>query len=80
MNSKKYISILKKKVKELENLYPNGITWQQDGSPVHKSKEFLQYLKDSDIVLLNFPPYSPDISPIENIWGWLKHEVSNDQP
>lgn len=29
---------------------------------------------------LSWPGYSPDISPIENIWGWLKGEVSRDQP
>ena len=31
-------------------------------------------------VLWEFPSYSPDISPIEHIWGWLKNEVNKDMP
>ena len=29
---------------------------------------------------LEFPPYSPDLSPIENIWDWLKNEVTREMP
>ena len=27
-----------------------------------------------------WPSYSPDLSPIENIWGWLKVQVNKDLP
>ena len=26
------------------------------------------------------PWYSPDVSLIENVWGWLKHQVNKDLP
>ena len=27
-----------------------------------------------------WPSYSPDLSPIENIWGWLKVQMNKDLP
>ena len=29
---------------------------------------------------IEWPGQSPDLSPIENIWGWLKNEVNKDMP
>jgi len=29
---------------------------------------------------IEWPSYSPDISPIENVWGWLKDKVARDCP
>ena len=26
------------------------------------------------------PSYSPALSPIENVWGWLKNQVNKDLP
>ena len=30
--------------------------------------------------ILDWPPYSPDLNPIENIWSWLKVQVSREIP
>lgn len=29
---------------------------------------------------IKWPAYSPDLSPIENIWAWLKQKVNKDRP
>ena len=29
---------------------------------------------------MHFPPYSPDLNPIENIWALLKHNVGKRGP
>ena len=64
----------------MERLYPEGFFFQQDGNPCHKSKESMKYINENFDNLLYWPPYSPDVSPIENIWAWLKEEVAKDQP
>ena len=54
--------------------------WQQDGSGVHRAGEVWTFIRNKMPDYVQWPPYSPDLSPIENIWGWLKHQVSKDRP
>ena len=30
--------------------------------------------------MIDWPANSPDLSPIENLWSWLKHEVERKRP
>ncbi|KAL4500837.1 hypothetical protein ABPG72_020071 [Tetrahymena utriculariae] len=41
----------------------------------HVSKATLDWLSENGIETLQFPPYSPDLSIIENIFGILKKEI-----
>ena len=38
------------------------------------------WLESKSIKTLDWPPYSPDLNPIENLWGWLKGEVMKNNP
>ena len=29
------------------------------------------------VTVLDWPPYSPDLNPIENLWAYLSHRVSS---
>lgn len=54
---------------------------QQDGDPTHKVmaqiiKEFNTSSGNQVTLLENWPPNSPDLSPIENVWGWVDAEVA----
>lgn len=53
-----------------------------DNAPSHKSKEIKAYLSQQDknnppIWLENIPPYSPELNPIEQLWGYLKKRLTN---
>ena len=41
----KYCSIMKKKIRELKTLYPEGFFWQQNGSGVHRSNLTADFIK-----------------------------------
>jgi hypothetical protein len=55
--------------------------FQQDNDPAHKLASI--YLKTwnnkhgSSVQLLqNWPPNSPDLNPIENVWGWMEAKIN----
>lgn len=53
---------------------------QQDNCPIHVSKQSRNYFEKSKIELLPWPPYSPDLNIIENIWSILSTLVYKAGP
>ena len=47
----------------------------QDGAPAHSARNTKQYLKRKRIRELKWPPKSPDLNPIENLWGIVKAKM-----
>ena len=45
--------------------------FMQDGAKPHTAKSTSAFLQSHQIRLIPFPPNSPDLNPIENVWGWL---------
>ena len=55
--------------------------FQQDGDPAHSAvkpvmRTFNQYSGNHVTLLDNWPPNSPDLSPIENVWGYVDAQVA----
>ena len=52
-----------------------GHVFQQDNFPVHTTGHVQNYLHRKEANVLPWPPASPDLSPIENLWALLKREI-----
>lgn len=75
-NQKETISFLEK----IRNFYQGlKILLIWDNAPWHKGKEIRQYLKGKrGLELMNFPPYSPEFNPQEQVWKRARQEVSHN--
>jgi transposase len=54
--------------------------FMHDNAPPHKAKSTMDWLATNNIIALPWPPYSPDINPIENVWGKMKNVIRKELP
>jgi transposase len=47
----------------------------QDNDPKHSSREIRSWLHNNGVSCLDFPPYSPDLNPMENLWNDIARRV-----
>jgi len=78
LNAFLYEQILKAHVNEMRNIYPRGFYFQQDKLSSHVAVK--NWIVGQGLRLLDFPTYSPDLAPIERLWGLLKQAVAADGP
>jgi transposase len=78
MNADQYVEILENHL--LPSMEESGIPledliFQQDNDPKHTSRTANKWMEDHEITVLDWPPNSPDVNPIEHLWGHIKKKL-----
>lgn len=75
LNGEKYVELLEDNFIDVYKDSGVGSIFMQDNAPSHKTTHVMNYLSMEQVSVLEWPPQSPDLNPIENIWAVLKSKL-----
>jgi transposase len=52
----------------------------QDRAPGHAAADILEDLRERGIIVIFWPPFSPDLNPIEKVWHLMKNYLQDNYP
>lgn len=61
---------------DLNNTFGRWWVWQQDNAPAHHSHVTQNFLSEKVPRSVEWPAKSPDLSPIEQVWDYMKDKIA----
>jgi hypothetical protein len=85
VNARKYVDTvlernLLQSAEDIFKVQHPEFVFQQDGAPCHTAKLCKDWFQEHDISVMDWPGYSPNLNPIENLWSRLKRLISAKRP
>ena len=75
--ARKYRDLLQE---HLGTVLDHDSIFMQDNASIHTAHIVREWLDEHAIQVMDWPPYSPDLNPIENIWALLKQKIYELRP
>lgn len=72
-----YIRVLEENIL---NCFSPGMTFMKDNARIHTAKKINAWIEENAIPQLEWPPYSPDLNPIEHVWAKMKEYIVKHHP
>ncbi|KAG8237996.1 hypothetical protein J437_LFUL017716, partial [Ladona fulva] len=74
LDGTQYVSILENvMLPSVKILFSEDFVFLHDNSRIHTCKQAKTWFSENNVLQLTWPARSPDLNPIENIWGCMVH-------
>ncbi|KAJ8356626.1 hypothetical protein SKAU_G00194200 [Synaphobranchus kaupii] len=75
LNARRYIDLILRNHVVPYITHNPGVLFMQDNAHPHVARMSMDFLNKHGVVVLDWPPYSPDMNPIEHIWDILGRRI-----
>lgn len=79
LDSRGYQQVLQEHLLPFMQKFPSvNHIFMQDNAAIHASRSIAEWLNSNNVATIPWPSKSPDINPIENVWGILVRDIYSD--